>query len=239
LSPYDRRYVDDVLVAAESAEVRPLLEALTDAEIGYALVERAAEVEQAVRTSRASLVVLSPSVCDAELRSRLRRDHPDRLLVVWLPRASTSETAGLLEEGAVEVLDSTMGASELGARLRNAWSRVVRAPGGALRLGRLSIDITQGTALWDRIDLGLTRRELAVLQTLAESPGCALRREVIYRQVWGFAMARGDRTVDVNVKRVRAKLAAAGAAAAIVTRPGVGYQLEIPTQAAESAVTRL
>ena len=70
---------------------------------------------------------------------------------------------------------------------------------------------------------------LAVLQTLAGVPDRALGRPVIYRQVWGFAMARGDRTVDVNVKRVRAKLTAAGAAAAIVTRAGVGYQLEIPT----------
>ena len=227
------------MVAAESAEVRPLLEALSDAEIGYAIVERAAEVEQAVRTSRASLLVVSTSVCDVALRSRLRRDHPDRLLVVWLPRASTSETADLLEEGVIEVLGSTMGASELRARLRNAWSRVVRAPVDALRLGRLSIDTAQGTALWDRADLGLTRRELAVLQTLAESPGRAIRREEIYRQVWGFAMARGDRTVDVNVKRVRDKLAAAGASATIVTRPGVGYQLEVPAQAAEPAVTRL
>lgn len=227
------------MVAAESAEVRPLLEALSDAEIGYAIVERAAEVEQAVRTSRASLLVVSTSVCDVALRSRLRRDHPDRLLIVWLPRASTSETADLLEEGVIEVLGSTMGASELRARLRNAWSRVVRAPVDALRLGRLSIDTAQGTALWDRADLGLTRRELAVLQTLAESPGRAIRREEIYRQVWGFAMARGDRTVDVNVKRVRDKLAAAGASATIVTRPGVGYQLEVPAQAAEPAVTRL
>ncbi len=231
--------MDNVLVAAEAGEVRPLLEALTGAEVGYAIVERAAEVEQAVRTSRSSLVVVSMSVCDLALRARLRRDHPDRLLVVWLPRASTSETAALLEEGAVEVLGSTMGASELRARLRNAWSRVVSAQVDALRLGRLSIDTAQGTALWDGADIGLTRRELAVLQTLAESPGRALRREEIYRQVWGFAMARGDRTVDVNVKRVRDKLAAASAAAAIVTRPGVGYQLEVRAQAAEPAVTRL
>jgi DNA-binding response OmpR family regulator len=231
--------MEDILVAAEAGEVGPLLEALTDGEVEYAIVERAAEVEQAVRTSRSSLIVVSTSVGDVALRSRLRRDHPDRLLVVWLSRASTSEAAALLEEGAVEVLDSTMGASELQARLRNAWSRVVRAPGDALQLGRMAIDVAQGTALWNGVNLGLTRRELAVLQTLAESPGRALRREEIYRQVWGFAMARGDRTVDVNVKRVRDKLAAAGASAAIVTRPGVGYQLEVPAQATEPAVTRL
>jgi DNA-binding response OmpR family regulator len=231
--------VDEVLVAAEPDEIRPLLEALTDAAVGYAVVERTAEVEQSVRTGRASLVVVSTSVCDAALRARLRRDHPDRLLVVWLPRASTTEAAALLDEGAVDVLDSTMGASELHARLRNARSRVMREPGGALKIGRLTIDGAQGTARWEGADLGLTRRELAVLQSLAERAGRALRREEIYRQVWGFAMARGDRTVDVNVKRVRDKLAAAGASAAIVTRAGVGYQLNVSAQADEPAVTRL
>jgi DNA-binding response OmpR family regulator len=40
-------------------------------------------------------------------------------------------------------------------------------------------------------------------------------------------MARGDRSVDVNVKRVRRKLAAAGRAVEIKTKPGVGYRLEI------------
>jgi DNA-binding response OmpR family regulator len=231
--------MDEVIVAAEPDEIRPLLEALTDAAVGYAIVDRAAEVEQAVRTSRISLVVVSTSVCDVALRSRLRRDHPDRLLVVWLPRASTTEAAALLDEGAVEVLDSTMGASELHARLRNARSRIMRAPGDALEIGRLTIDVAQGTARWEGTDLALTRRELAVLQSLAERPGRALRREEIYRHVWGFAMARGDRTVDVNVKRVRGKLAAAGASAAIVTRAGVGYQLDVSVQANEPAVTRL
>ena len=231
--------VEDILVAAESDPVRPLLEALVDAALGYTIVERAGEVEHSVRTSRASLVVVSTTLCDAALRSRLRRDHPDRLQVAWLARASTSEVAALLDEGAVEVLDSTMGASELRARLRNALSRVTGVQGGELRLGRLSIDASQGTALWGDASLGLTRRELAVLQALAESPGRALRREEIYRRVWGFAMARGDRTVDVNVKRIRAKLAAAGTSTSIVTQPGVGYRLELPAAEAAPAVTGL
>lgn len=227
------------MVAAGADAVRPLLEALADAEVAYVLIEGALEVEQSVRTNPASLIVVSTSVCDAALRSRLRRDHPDRLLVGWLPRASTSESAALLEEGVVDVLDATMGASELRARLRNASSRVTHKPDGAVRLGRLAIDASQGIALWDGTNLALTRRELAVLQTLAEYPDRALRREEIYRQVWGFAMARGDRTVDVNVKRIRDKLAAAGASIAIATQAGIGYRLELPAAEAQSAVTGL
>ena len=231
--------MEDILVAADSETVRPLLEALVDAALGYVIVERAGEVEQSVRTNPVSLVVVSTSLCDAALRSRLRRDHPDRMLVVWLARGSTSEAAALLDEGAIEVLDSTMGASELRARLRNALSRMTGVQAAELRLGRLSIDASQGTALWNDASIGLTRRELAVLHALAESPGRALRREEIYRRVWGFAMARGDRTVDVNVKRIRAKLAAAGASTSIATQPGVGYRLELPAADAAPAVTGL
>ena len=54
-----------------------------------------------------------------------------------------------------------------------------------------------------------------------------MRRETIYRLVWGWAMPRGDRTVDVNVKRLRAKLGKSGADAEIRTHPGVGYALEV------------
>ena len=45
------------------------------------------------------------------------------------------------------------------------------------------------------------------MQALATSAGRTVRRDRLNRQVWGYAMARGDRTVDVNGKRLRAKLA--------------------------------
>ena len=62
---------------------------------------------------------------------------------------------------------------------------------------------------------------------LAESAGRTVPRERLYRQVWGYTMARGDRSVDVNVKRLRDKLAAVpGMAVEIRTQAGVGYRLE-------------
>lgn len=228
--------VDEVLLAAEPDELRPLLSALAAAGAQYVLVERAAEVEQAVRAGRAGVVVVSPLLCEKALRGRLRRHHPDRPLVGWLARSSTSDAADLLEEGAADVLDATMGPRELLVRLRHAAHRP-DAAAETLERGPLTIDPVQGTAYWSGLDLALTRREREVVHVLAESAGRVVRREEIYRRVWGFAMARGDRTVDVNVKRIRAKLAAAGASAAIGTQPGVGYRLELPAGKAVPAVT--
>ena len=76
--------------------------------------------------------------------------------------------------------------------------------------------------------LSLTARETEVLQVLAAAHPRPVRREVVYRMVWGWAMPRGDRTVDVNVKRLRDKLR---------THPGVGYALEL--QGAAEVVTGL
>jgi DNA-binding response OmpR family regulator len=54
--------------------------------------------------------------------------------------------------------------------------------------------------------LGLTRREFELLQLLAEVPGQVIEREEIYQRVWGYAMAHGDRSVDVFVRKLRQKL---------------------------------
>ena len=55
----------------------------------------------------------------------------------------------------------------------------------------------------------LTKREYELLLLLARSDGRVLPREDIYQRVWGYAMARGDRSVDVFVRKVRHKLEAA------------------------------
>jgi DNA-binding response OmpR family regulator len=54
--------------------------------------------------------------------------------------------------------------------------------------------------------IGLTRREYELLQLLAEVPGQVIEREEIYQKVWGYAMAHGDRSVDVFVRKLRQKL---------------------------------
>ena len=67
-------------------------------------------------------------------------------------------------------------------------------------------------------------------------------REILYKRVWGYAMARGDRSVDVNVKRLRGKLAkVAGTALEIKTQPGIGYRLELAAERepARDAITAL
>src|ERR1700760_2434664 len=72
--------------------------------------------------------------------------------------------------------------------------------------------------------LELTAREFEILQLLSQSDR-VLRREEIYERVWGYAMAHGDRSVDVFVRKLRQKLRAISPAWSYIhTHFGVGYR---------------
>jgi DNA-binding winged helix-turn-helix (wHTH) protein len=81
--------------------------------------------------------------------------------------------------------------------------------------------------------LDLTRREFELLHLLAEAKGQVLEREAIYQRVWGYAMAHGDRSVDVFVRKLRKKLEAASPGWVYLhTHFGVGYRFD-PQEAEE------
>jgi DNA-binding response OmpR family regulator len=75
--------------------------------------------------------------------------------------------------------------------------------------------------------LDLTRREFELLQMLAGAKGQVLEREAIYQRVWGYAMAHGDRSVDVFIRKLRQKLEKhSDGWAYIHTHFGVGYRFD-------------
>jgi len=71
----------------------------------------------------------------------------------------------------------------------------------------------------------LTKREFELLLLLAQSDGRVLPREQIYQRVWGYAMAHGDRSVDVFIRKLRRKLDAASPGWSYIhTHFGIGYR---------------
>jgi DNA-binding response OmpR family regulator len=90
-------------------------------------------------------------------------------------------------------------------------------------------------------NLELTRREFELLHLLAQTPGNVLQREEIYQRVWGYAMAHGDRSVDVFVRKLRQKLEGASPSWRYIhTHFGIGYrfQPEGPEDEAAPAVAQ-
>ena len=78
-----------------------------------------------------------------------------------------------------------------------------------------------------RGSLDLTRREFELLHLLAEERGQVLEREAIYQRVWGYAMAHGDRSVDVFIRKLRQKLEKRSPGWGYIhTHFGVGYRFD-------------
>ncbi|MEX2107130.1 MAG: response regulator transcription factor [Solirubrobacterales bacterium] len=91
--------------------------------------------------------------------------------------------------------------------------------------GRLEIRPEEHAALVDGRPLSLTMRELQLLVTLAEHPQRIMTREELFAAVWGGAARRDDRSVDVYVSRLRAKLGEALPEAQLIhTHNGIGYR---------------
>jgi DNA-binding response OmpR family regulator len=93
--------------------------------------------------------------------------------------------------------------------------------------GELAIQPNMFEAFVGGRPVGLTRREFELLHLLADAGGRVIPREQIYERVWGYAMAHGDRSVDVFVRRVRKKLENASPAWRYLhTHFGIGYRFE-------------
>src|SRR5436305_11413953 len=94
----------------------------------------------------------------------------------------------------------------------------------SIAVGEITIRPDLYQAYAGELSLELTAREFEILHLLVQSAR-VLRREEIYERVWGYAMAHGDRSVDVFVRKLRQKLRTASTGWSYIhTHFGVGYR---------------
>lgn len=114
--------------------------------------------------------------------------------------------------GMDDVLLDTSSPAELEARLRLAVGRLSTGSAPAddspeeIRSGDLHIDEATYTAKLRSRTLDLTFKEFELLKYLAQHPGRVFTRAILLQEVWGYDYFGGTRTVDVHVRRLRAKL---------------------------------
>ena len=93
------------------------------------------------------------------------------------------------------------------------------------RVGRLEVRPHEHAALVDGRPLSLTVRELQLLTALASQPERIMTRDELYAAVWGRLARNGDRSLDVYVSRLRAKLGRALPSLTFIhTHSGIGYR---------------
>jgi DNA-binding response OmpR family regulator len=108
-----------------------------------------------------------------------------------------------------DVVLDTAGPAELDARLRLAVERHARSADPTpehVQIGDLVIDETTYTARISGRALDLTYKEFELLKFLAQHAGRVFTRSHLVQEVWGYDYFGGTRTVDVHVRRLRAKL---------------------------------
>ncbi|MQA60549.1 MAG: DNA-binding response regulator [Actinophytocola sp.] len=130
-----------------------------------------------------------------------------------------------------DILLPTAGPAEVDARLRLATTRE-GAPSQAeseLRVGDLVIDEATYTARLRKRTLELTYKEFELLKYLAQHAGRVFTRAQLLQEVWGYDFFGGTRTVDVHVRRLRAKLGPEHEQM-IGTVRNVGYKFERPAK---------
>jgi DNA-binding response OmpR family regulator len=133
------------------------------------------------------------------------------------------------EWGVDDVLLDTAGPAEVEARLRLALGRLQVADDSPMEIrnGDLSVDeATYSAKLKGRV-LDLTFKEFELLKYLAQHPGRVFTRAQLLQEVWGYDYFGGTRTVDVHVRRLRAKLGPDNEAL-IGTVRNVGYRFVTP-----------
>ena len=144
--------------------------------------------------------------------------------------------------GADDVLLETAGPVEVDARIRLVTGRLAASRDEpdedtrVIRTGGVVIEESTYTAKLNGRVLDLTFKEFELLKYLAQHPGRVFTRHQLLQEVWGYDYFGGTRTVDVHVRRLRAKLGPEHELL-IGTVRNVGYRFVLPPSDTSAAAT--
>jgi DNA-binding response OmpR family regulator len=159
---------------------------------------------------------------------RQLRTKTDAPIIMVTARGEEADRVLGLEGGADDYLSKPFSSRELLARIRAQARRArgLSGPTREIRAGKLAMDPTAMRATLDGVPLALTTYEFKLLQALAEKAGRVLNREQLVDMVRGSSDEAFDRSIDVHISHLRAKLNDDSRAPRLLkTVRGVGYML--------------
>jgi DNA-binding response OmpR family regulator len=159
---------------------------------------------------RLHALVVNPDLTGLEYLEQVARALPGLSLLVHARPAPVGDRVRGLRAGADDWITKPCHPEELIARiqavLRRRRAGEIPVQDAIIEAGELAIRPDRFDAYVRGEPAGLSRKEYELLHQLAAVDGRVLEREEIYQRVWGYTMARGDRSVDVFVRKLRQKL---------------------------------
>jgi two-component system response regulator RegX3 len=187
-----------------------------------------------VRPDLVLLDVMLPKVSGIDVCRELRRRSQVPIIMVTA-KGSEIDTVVGLEVGADDYVTKPYRLRELVARMRAVLRRrASEAPatvlgGEAIQVGDVALDPERHEVVIRGEGVQLPLKEFELLELLLTNAGRVLTRETLIDRVWGTDYVGDTKTLDVHVKRLRAKVEAdPSLPTRIVTIRGLGYKYELP-----------
>jgi DNA-binding response OmpR family regulator len=203
---------DILIVDDEPGIVRLIAMYLEREGFGTANARTGAEALETVRRTPPALVILDimlPDIDGWEVCREIRRSSDIPIIMLTARDEDEDKIVGL-EMGADDYVTKPFVPRELVARVKVILRRARQAPADttsdALHLGVLSIDPARREVHLEGESIQLRAKEFDLLLELARKPGIVFEREKLLQDVWGYDFFGDSGTIDVHVRRLRAKL---------------------------------
>ena len=194
---------------------------------------QALAVFDVVKPDLVLLDLMLPRISGVDVCRQLRARSSVPIIMVTA-KSSEIDTVVGLEVGADDYVSKPYRLRELVARMRAALRRVPQGDSvppseDALQVGDVRLDPDRHEVVVRGSDVSLPLKEFELLELLLANAGRVLTRETLIDRIWGVDYVGDTKTLDVHVKRLRAKVEDDPSnPRRIITIRGLGYKYEVP-----------
>lgn len=222
-----------ILVVEDEEDLNEILQFNLESE-GY-LVDTCFSAEEVLKKDLTNyhlmlLDVMMGKISGFSLAQRVRKEMKLEVPIIFLTARDTeNDLLTGFNLGADDYITKPFSIRALQARVKAILKRMKTTPGKvettSLKIGEIEIDFESKRLIIGDKKIELTRKEYEIISLLAKNPGRIFSREEILRRIWESDVIVIDRTVDVNMTRLRHKMKEFGSY--IRNKPGFGYYFEI------------
>lgn len=174
------------------------------------------------------LDVMMGTMSGFRLAEKLRKEYKINAPIIFLTAKDTeNDILTGFNLGADDYMAKPFSINELTARVKAVLKRSETENtknNEILKFGDIELDNAKKRVLIEKVKIDLTKKEYEILRLLLENTGKVFSREDILHRIWGGNVIVTDRTVDVNIARIRSKMGRYGTN--IKNKSGFGYFFE-------------